>query len=233
MSCNEEAVWLYGSSARGDVDELSDVDVLWIAPKPSALKHSDLLQRQAGLGERAAVSYYDWHQIGEMASYGCLFLHHLRLEGQPLHEGSGARGRFRRILTSLPRYRRVRQDLEVYREAVRDVKLSLQHGGSVPFELSVLATTLRHACVLGCYVIQGPNFGRYSAIEKYIRARQVPGWSHTKVRSLVQYKLWSEARAPAPSHLELESDPHGLCVDVEAVITRVEEDALCAESHIA
>ena len=142
------------------------------------------------------------------------------------------RGRLRSILNALPSYQRVKQDVAVYREAVHDVRLSLEHGGSVPFELSVLATTLRHAAVLGCYVIRRPNFGRYSAIQNYTRAKRVAGWNRERVRSLIEYKLWSEGRVPAPSWLELESSAHGLCADVEAVIARVEEDARCAESLI-
>ena len=33
MTCGEEAIWLYGSSARGDDDELSDSDVLYVEPQ--------------------------------------------------------------------------------------------------------------------------------------------------------------------------------------------------------
>jgi hypothetical protein len=217
------AIWLYGSCARGDHDDLSDVDVLHIGPANSPSKCLSFWR----MSHKATISYYRWDQIARMAAYGSLFLHHLRLEGRLVAEGSRVRGRFRGILDDLPRYRRVRQDLDAYRQAVADVKESLKCGGATAFELSVLATTLRHAAVLGCYVIGAPDFGRQSAIEKYTSATGLNVWTHDRIKFLIDYKLWSEGRASAPAHAVLESSAGSVCDDVRAVITRVNEAARC------
>src|SRR5262245_46459624 len=70
------AVWLYGSVARGDADELSDTDVLLIS---DASDHP--IPAVQAVAE-ASVSHYTWGQITSLAEVGSLFLHHLRLEGR-------------------------------------------------------------------------------------------------------------------------------------------------------
>jgi hypothetical protein len=112
-----------------------------------------------------------------------------------------------------------------YRKAVSDVRLSLLSAGCVPFELSVLAATLRHAAVLGCYIIGNPNFGRISAIETYARCSALGDWTHTKIRALLDYKLWSEGRLAFPEHDMVEQNAADLCDAVDILINRVEGDA--------
>ena len=96
------AVWVYGSMARGDSDDLSDVDVLVVGPDGE--EAGDLL-KTVGLSEpKVSISQYSWNEIQGMAAYGSLFLHHIRLEGRPLYEGESCNGRLSAIVSQLGEY---------------------------------------------------------------------------------------------------------------------------------
>jgi Nucleotidyltransferase domain len=222
---DKTAIWLYGSYARGDKDEYSDCDLLIVGPEPGRAVLEAALSECSSHGPRLSISRYDWHQIQMMTRYGSLFLQHIGLEGRSLWEGRSVRGRLRRLLLSLPAYTRTTRDLAMYRQAVADARLSLGRHGSVPFELAVLATTLRHASVLGCYIVQRANFGRWSAIESYAAHARLENWTAAKVRDLLDYKLWSEGRRTAPEHVALERTALNICDEVEGVIESVEGDA--------
>src|SRR6266436_6235567 len=97
-------IWLYGSEARGDVDGISDFDLLLVAD--GEISQTDVLP--GSLLAIGSVSRYDWNEIEGMAEYGSLFLHHLRLEGRCL-ESSNTRGlSLCTMLTQLPPYQRVK-----------------------------------------------------------------------------------------------------------------------------
>src|ERR1700694_2431878 len=93
---------LYGSMARGDDDIFSDVDLLII---------DDNADRQPSLSS-ATIVQYTWSEFSEMASYGSLFLWHLRMEGRTLSADDDGRIAYRGILDDLPRYNRSSSDLE-------------------------------------------------------------------------------------------------------------------------
>jgi predicted nucleotidyltransferase len=159
MSTTE--VWLYGSYARGDQASSSDLDVLVAGEDMAVLKEVDLPAT-----ERLAVSRYTWEELEQMASYGSLFLHHLKLEGRPLLETPDQR--MRRLLDSLGEYQRAGRELESFRRVLDDVKESLDGDFSPPFEMAVIATAARHAAILGCYAVGEPNFGRDSAFRQLL-----------------------------------------------------------------
>ncbi len=145
--------WLYGSAARGDADELSDVDVLVVAepaerPDVSSLK----------IPSTASLSRYTWPEIDSMIEYGSLFLHHVKREGRPLLEEDPPR--LRRLLDQLPAYARANQELDSFRQVVADVEASAKMDHSPQFEFAVLGTAARHAAILGCYFLGTPEFGR-------------------------------------------------------------------------
>lgn len=151
-------IWLYGSAARGDTDESSDIDLL-VAGKGDV----DLTSLDLPSESRLSVSRYSWPEIEHMAGYGSLFLHHLRLEGRPLHEDADAR--LRRLLDSLGEYSRSAVELACFARVIDDVERALNHDHSAQYELSVLGTAARHAAILGCYLLETPDFGRVSAFE--------------------------------------------------------------------
>src|SRR5438552_4163356 len=93
-------LWLYGSYARRDSDSWSDVDLLLVSNSElveeglgveETLRRADLnlaeipeLNTWVTEPSKLSISRYTWNEIEEMASYGSLFLHHLRLEGESL-----------------------------------------------------------------------------------------------------------------------------------------------------
>jgi hypothetical protein len=147
-------IWMYGSAARGDADELSDVDLLVVAEPSEEVELPAAVSRQ----ESVSVSRYTWDEIASMVGYGSLFLHHVRQEGRPLVEEEPPR--LRELLGHLPAYTRADQELDSFSQVVADVDEAIEHDHSPQFELAVLATAARHAAILGCYLIHDPRFGR-------------------------------------------------------------------------
>jgi Nucleotidyltransferase domain len=147
-------VWIYGSAARGDADDLSDVDLLVVAEPDEEVE----LPTAVGLKESLSVSRYTWNEVAAMLDYGSLFLHHVKQEGRPLAEEEPPR--LRKLLAQLPPYKRADQELNSFAQVVDDVREAIEHDYSPQFELAVLATAARHAAILGCYLIDDPRFGR-------------------------------------------------------------------------
>lgn len=147
---------LYGSVARGDGDPCSDVDLLIVG------EH----RAQLPLSSRMSVVRYTWAEFSEMASYGSLFLRHLRAEGRVLDSNDEGRSLFCELLASLPSYSRVSFDLDSFELAINDCELALIQGDtSVEFELASLATVMRHCAILGCYLMGCDNFTRTGAFD--------------------------------------------------------------------
>jgi hypothetical protein len=210
------AVWLYGSHARNEADQFSDVDILVVT---DASSHID---QQFGDPEHASV--YSWSQIEGMATYGSLFLLHLRMEGRPIVDSPAGNRRFRRILDCLPRYERVAADIRAFRQATSEARESIASAGNLVFELSILATTLRHVAILGCYCLGTPNFGRDSAFERFFVSIGRPQPDLEAARRLYgEYRNVVKTTKPVTVGLAL-----GYCDLVDSVIQALEE-RVCAE----
>jgi hypothetical protein len=156
MSSTE--IWLYGSTARGDREPTSDVDVLVVGDGDVDFAELPLPTRDG-----ISVSRYQWNEIESMVGYGSLFLRHIRDEGKPLKETE--RKRLRSLLSSLGPYTRANQELACFSAVLDDVEQAMDGDHSAPFELSVVATAARHAAILGCYFVGSPTFGRSSAFQ--------------------------------------------------------------------
>ena len=155
---------LYGSVARGDADANSDLDILFIADAASdcvevgqfeGLPHSD----------RLSVTRYDWSQIGEMASYGSLFLKHVRKEGRLLSGGPESRVLID-LLAAMPKYQRCAADILGFELALDDVRDALRDSNDLNFEVAVVASVLRHASILGSYLAGAAAYSRVTSTRR-------------------------------------------------------------------
>lgn len=156
--------WLYGSWARGDPAVDSDVDVLLVG-NPTGIRFDEL---DLPPGPKS-VSHYTWSEIDHMVSYGSLFLHHIKQEGHRLTGTAREKGLDVRLQRLGP-YQKAERDMRSFRHTVRDVETSLQEDPSALFEMSVLATVIRHASILACYLSGSQSFARETPI------RITAGW---------------------------------------------------------
>jgi predicted nucleotidyltransferase len=187
---NPAELWLFGSAARGDVDDLSDIDVLVAGPTSA-----EALERLPYSASRLSVVRYGWDELAHMTAYGSLFLHHVRLEGRPLHPEAGLR--LRELLETLPPYHRADRELASFRLVLDDVEDSLAGEHSPAFELSVIATALRHSCILGCYAMGRPTFGRRTAFRVFLQHCGLGGLVSGAER-LYEFRLYEDERASPP-----------------------------------
>ena len=186
------AVWLYGSRARGAGDDFSDTDVLLISD-------GDVDEARAKVhfrGARAvAVSEYSWSEMEEMAEYGSLFLHHLRLEARAVFESRAAQGRLGDILAHVGPYQRAAWDVTGFRTVLADIRASIGDGfASITFELATLGTVFRHASILGCGLACRFCFSRNGPIETLVEEWGLPAEWAREFPALYQYRLQWDGR---------------------------------------
>ena len=192
MNMKGWAIWSYGSLARGDSDNLSDDDVLLVGPLQG--QPTEILRR-AGLDSRKlSISRYSWHEVIGMAEYGSLFLHHVRLEGCPVHETSSCSGVLRRILCGLGDYEHTKRDIKGFRSVLADVRASVNRGCCVVFELSVLATVIRHMSILGCWLVGKARFGRVAPVMVFAKTVGIDDQAVCRFSSLYMYRLYYDGR---------------------------------------
>ncbi len=73
---------LFGSVCRGDSDQLSDRDILIVDDNVDLLRSRRLQLQQEGW----SVASYTWTKLQKIAAKGALFVQHLKLESQILHD---------------------------------------------------------------------------------------------------------------------------------------------------
>lgn len=192
MSPKGLAIWSYGSLARGDSDNLSDDDILLVSPLQD--QPTEIL-RSAGLASRKlSISRYSWPEVIGMAKYGSLFLHHLRLEGRPVHEANDCSGVLRGILCGLGDYKHTKRDIKGFRSVLADVRASVNRGGCMVFELSVLATVIRHMSILGCWLVGKARFGRVAPVMVFAKTVDINNQAVCRFSSLYMYRLYYDGR---------------------------------------
>lgn len=139
---------LYGSSARGDSDSKSDVDLLTL--------NSNIVDPEG----------YSWGDIESMHSRGSLFVLHLLKEGVLTDFDSSGLRRWQRMRTDeFPEYQGVRTDIRAFRRVSLDVRESLRRGDtSLAYEAGVAARMVRHLSILLTYVHGAPEFTRIASV---------------------------------------------------------------------
>jgi len=219
MNQTSVAIWLYGSNARGDADPKSDLDILAISNRPVTAEEVAQIVRVDPAG--MSISRYSWLEVEGMASYGSLFLQHIRREGKCLYEGPGMAGRLRTLLDSLGPYNRALIDVNSFRLTVRDVRRSLSEGGSLPFELSVLGTVARHAAILGCYVSGWPTFGRIEPVRRLVALWDLTPQTLSLFVRLYDSRLFADQRSGAPTGISVD-EAYEWCDRLDVILNELE-----------
>ena len=183
----QEAVWLYGSVSRGDAHTSSDVDILVVGGGDLPREVSERY-----CGRRLSLSRYSWDELMSMASYGSLFLHHMKAEARPLFESPGAAGRLRNLLGGLPRYQRVRRDLRAFGQSLLDISAELPDPPDLRFELATLAALIRRIGILGSYLLGRPRFDRIGPVAEVVDAWGLPSRLSQEFGELYQHRLLAD-----------------------------------------
>jgi hypothetical protein len=183
---------LYGSRARGDDDDLSDIDMLHLADKPNKISAGEM-------DPRLCFSHYSWKEFEAMHRYGSLFLWHLKTQSRPVKYNAKGFSRYVRLMDTLPEYQRASRDVESFSQSLIDIRQALESGDTaIEFELSSLATTLRHSTILGCYLLGKPEFGRYAAVKSFCEIIGLPVQITTGFVDLYQFRMAIERKGAMP-----------------------------------
>ena len=189
---------LYGSRARGDYDKLSDIDMLSIGNELCGVTLNES-------NSRLCVSHYSWAEFEAMHQYGSLFLRHLKTHSRPFKYNTTGLAEYTRLMETLPEYKRASRDIESFRLSLEDIRQALASGDTTPeFELSSLATTVRHSSILGCYLVGKPEFGRYASVRKFCEMVGLPSQIGNEFVELYQFRMMIVRKAEAPVRGELD-----------------------------
>lgn len=133
-----------------------------------------------------------------MARYGSLFLQHLRLEGIPLIISLEGDRRLEYILRTLCPYRHIDRDIRAFTNCIDDVGEGVEKGSTPAFEMSVIATVLRHSAVLASYLIGSPKFGRLEPFQFVAKQWGFPDTVIHEFERVYQFRLYEDGRASLP-----------------------------------
>ncbi len=161
---NVREIYLFGSVARGDYDEYSDVDILIVIDDCTEDEYIKIKDRYAILLNVPVswLSVYRVSKIIQMHAVGSYFLWHIKKEGKELYSKEGE---LASLLLTLPQYAKVRSDLEEYESILADMECELNSEYiSVEYELAVLASLVRNTCIAISFVNGRLDFGRNSVV---------------------------------------------------------------------
>ncbi|MGG7195400.1 nucleotidyltransferase domain-containing protein [Clostridium butyricum] len=163
-----ESIMLFGSCARGDNDEFSDLDLLFIiedCDDDSYIQIKRKLHEQLNIPEEW-ISLYKKSSIENMNKYTSYFLWHLKLEGRIVYSKSNF---IRDILENLKEYKKTSYDLYQYKVICNDIEQAIsEECETCKYELNILASLARNTCMALCYINGKKVFGRSESVENAI-----------------------------------------------------------------
>ena len=214
------SIWLYGSNARGDSDLLSDVDILVIGESIQNFKY---IQKLIPKGLKISdLNFYSWKEIKNMAKYGSLFLHHLKLEGKCIYEGRHAKNILPYLFSKLGEYKKASNDLKSFSRVIEETKQSLILNDMLIFDLSVLATVIRHCSILGCWFLGRPCFKRIEPVSHIVKELNMKNLTVREYSDLYKYKLYVAKRIDKIAIQRINISPKKWIENSEIIINGVE-----------
>ena len=139
-----DEIWLFGSHARGEIDEGSDVDVLVVYDERELSNEltASLIDRY---GENVDLSHYSYAGLAKLVDQRALFAWHLRREGVPVFH---RKGRLEGMLQDMKPYDAHIRDLGVLTMVFDDAVASLRNGWASSFDLGVVGTVIRNTGII-------------------------------------------------------------------------------------
>ncbi|MDG4835317.1 hypothetical protein O7631_02160 [Micromonospora sp. WMMD967] len=145
------------------------------------------------------MSQYKWEEFRAMHANGSPFIAHLNLEGKVIGGNGTGIDRYQQLLRRIPPYRRGREDVQSFELSLTDVRSAIRLQDSTPeFELAAIATTIRHAAILGCYLLGDPRFGRHTAVQHFCHRMQLPPEISEEFPELYTYRMSLARLRPWP-----------------------------------
>ncbi|WP_416150822.1 nucleotidyltransferase domain-containing protein [Salipaludibacillus sp. HK11] len=161
-----EAVILFGSKARNDADNNSDVDIfILIDDNYSEVNKNNLIKKVSRIidDKKTNVSLYSKEVFNKMLDDGSMFLWHLKLEGKYIFNRYNMD-----IFKGLNDFQNYRKNLNLYKDLFAEAKESITTNMVNSYDLSMLFFLCRNLSLLTCFKIGRPNFGKYSAYNELI-----------------------------------------------------------------
>lgn len=190
---NIREIYLFGSVARGDQDEQSDVDILIVIDNCSEDDYIRYKKNYASILQIPIswISLYREKKILKMHERGSYFLWHLKQEGKMLYSKENE---LKKLFTTLPRYRGMKKDIEEYQQILDDVKEeSYNEYLCIEYELSVLASLVRNTCIMLSYLNNRFDFSRNLVVEYCIDKYKID-ISLEEYKVLYQYRSYETGK---------------------------------------
>lgn len=159
-----EAICLFGSKARGDNDNLSDVDLFFLIEDCDEDTFVEIKKNLVVELKMPShwISVYRISTFNTMYTYGSYFLWHLKTEGIVLFSRTGL---LEKKLYTLPAYTKVEEDLNDYLVICTDIRKSISEDSvTLHLELSILASLIRNTCIAFTYLNGKYLFGRVEPV---------------------------------------------------------------------
>lgn len=160
-----DAIYLYGSMARGDVSVDSDCDLLIAIRDCDDRSFERLIKATEGWHTELNCEFalYQISALKAMQKKGSLFLWHIKSEGIELYS-SGQE--LKSILDHLPAYDGGAEAISEYAEIMNDIDIdNTDETEVINYNLSVMSTLIRNICIICSYEIGIPQFGRISPVD--------------------------------------------------------------------
>ena len=198
---NINCIMLYGSWARHENDEFSDMDIL-IVTETTTNKKFVILDSEGKILPEKWVSVYCKEDIAYMKKNTSLFLWHIKLEALCLYKKDLFMDK---ILNNLTEYRGTAEDIYQYKVICQDIKelMEKQQFISLFYELSLLASLVRNIAIAYCYVNGKKCFGRIKPV--FLLTEDYPLFSIEEYMELYKFRsLYNNSEKNYYGKIELE-----------------------------
>ena len=194
---NVRAIFIYGSFARGDNDENSDMDILVIAESDNNKIENiirDIITRfldKANLD----ISVYSGNRFETLLEYGSLFLHHIRQEGILVY-GKGKYSNKEYLFGKLTSFKGISEDLLLYSRMHEKIEKSISENGINYYDLNILCILARNTMIVTCYHLGIPKFGKWDVYEICASEESFEGLSRQTYADLLQFRSYYNRMKP-------------------------------------